>query len=159
MIEDTNPGFTSFGSAGGLYDSQTGLLRFSSRDYDPEIGRWTAKDPIRFRGGDVNLYACVHSDPINYFDMRGSDETLAIVITTGAAIVSALTVIAGAAFVASAASAVVVGYGISKAIDYYVESRKLPKENGPPNDSLVIPDSKDPSKKWQERFYDDKGAL
>jgi RHS repeat-associated protein len=153
VTEDTNPGFIPFGFAGGLYESQTGLVRFGARDYDPEIGRWTAKDPIRFKGGDVNLYAYVHSDPINYFDMRGKDETLAIVITTGAAIVSAPTVVAGVAFVASA---VVVGYGISKAIDYFVESRSLPK-NGPPNDSLVLPDSKDPTKKWQERFYDDKG--
>lgn len=25
-------------------------------DYDPEIGRWTSKDPILFGGGDTNLY-------------------------------------------------------------------------------------------------------
>ena len=44
-----------FGFAGGLQDRDTGLVRFGARDYDPETGRWTAKDPIRFGGGDWNL--------------------------------------------------------------------------------------------------------
>jgi uncharacterized protein RhaS with RHS repeats len=46
VIQDTNPGFQPFGYAGGLYDRDTGLVRFGARDYDPETGRWTAKDPI-----------------------------------------------------------------------------------------------------------------
>ena len=33
--------------------------------------RWTAKDPIRFTGGDTNLYAYVANDPINFFDADG----------------------------------------------------------------------------------------
>ncbi|WP_442939870.1 RHS repeat domain-containing protein, partial [Nitrospina gracilis] len=53
---DTNPGFQPFGFAGGLYDQDTKLVRFGARDYDPETGRWTIKDPIRFEGGDSNLY-------------------------------------------------------------------------------------------------------
>jgi RHS repeat-associated protein len=48
---DTNAGFQPFGFAGGLYDADTGLVRFGARDYDPETGRWTAKDPIAFAGG------------------------------------------------------------------------------------------------------------
>ncbi len=56
VIEDTSPGFQPFGFAGGLYDPLTGLVRFGVRDYDPEVGRWTAKDPILFAGGDSNLY-------------------------------------------------------------------------------------------------------
>jgi RHS repeat-associated protein len=50
VILDTNPRFQPFGFAGGLYDPQTGLVRFGARDYDPEVGRWTAKDPIGFGG-------------------------------------------------------------------------------------------------------------
>ncbi len=47
IINDTNPGFNIlFGFAGGLYDRDTGLIRFGFRDYDPDKGRWTAKDPI-----------------------------------------------------------------------------------------------------------------
>jgi len=40
VIEDTNPGFQPFGFAGGLYDPDTGLVRFGARDYDPFTGRW-----------------------------------------------------------------------------------------------------------------------
>jgi RHS repeat-associated protein len=71
MIEDTNPGVTPFGFAGGFYDSQTGLTRFGTRDYDAETGRWTSKDPIRFLGGDSNLFGYVLNDPINKFDPMG----------------------------------------------------------------------------------------
>lgn len=71
VIQDTNPGFQPFGFAGGLYDADTGLVRFGARDYDPETGRWTAKDPILFDGGDSNLYEYVVNDPINFFDLNG----------------------------------------------------------------------------------------
>lgn len=71
VIFDTNPGFQPFGFAGGLYDAQTGLVRFGARDYDAETGRWTTKDPIRFLGGDTNLYAYVGSDPVNVVDPSG----------------------------------------------------------------------------------------
>jgi RHS repeat-associated protein len=54
---DSNPGFQPFGFAGGLYDRDTGLVRFGARDYDAETGRWTARDPILFAGGQGNLYA------------------------------------------------------------------------------------------------------
>jgi RHS repeat-associated protein len=63
--------FQSFAFAGGLHDPATGLIRFGARDYDPALGRWTAKDPIRFAGGDSNLYAYVFSDPVNYIDPEG----------------------------------------------------------------------------------------
>ncbi|XYI02307.1 RHS repeat-associated core domain-containing protein [Sorangium sp. So ce1128] len=64
-------GFTPFGFAGGLYDADTGFVRFGARDYDPETGRWTAKDPLGFGGGDTNLYAYAGQDPINNIDPDG----------------------------------------------------------------------------------------
>lgn len=73
VILDTNPGFQPFGFAGGLYDTATGLLRFGARDYDPAVGRWTARDPVLFSGGDTNLYGYVLSDPINITDVQGLD--------------------------------------------------------------------------------------
>ena len=57
--------------AGGMYDPDTGLVRFRARDYDPVIGRWTGRDLLLFRGGDTNLYACVSNDPINFVDPFG----------------------------------------------------------------------------------------
>ena len=72
ILEDTNPSFTiPFGFAGGLHDRDTGLVRFGYRDYDPEVGRWTAKDPIGFAGGDTDLYGYVLNDPVNLVDPAG----------------------------------------------------------------------------------------
>jgi RHS repeat-associated protein len=71
VISDSNPGFQPFGFAGGLYDQDTKLVRFGARDYDASIGRWTAKDPITFSGGDTNLYGYVLNDPVNIVDPAG----------------------------------------------------------------------------------------
>jgi RHS repeat-associated protein len=55
VVSDSSPGFQPFGFAGGLYDSDTGLVRFGARDYDPGTGRWTHPDPMLFGGGNTNL--------------------------------------------------------------------------------------------------------
>ena len=60
-----------FGFAGGIYEAETKLTRFGARDYDGTIGRWTSKDPIRFNGGDSNLFGYVFSDPVNFVDSSG----------------------------------------------------------------------------------------
>jgi RHS repeat-associated protein len=66
-----NSDFQPFGFAGGLYDEQTKLIRFGSRDYSANEGRWTTKDPIGFNGGVSNLYEYVVNDPINIVDVFG----------------------------------------------------------------------------------------
>jgi RHS repeat-associated protein len=71
VINDTQPGFQPFGFAGGLYDPDTGLVRFGFRDYDAVAGRWLARDPIGFGGGELNLYAYVGNDPVNFIDPDG----------------------------------------------------------------------------------------
>ena len=71
ITNDTNPDFQPFGFAGGLYDPDTKLVRFGARDYDPETGRWTTKDPIDFAGGDTNLYGYCLNDPVNFRDENG----------------------------------------------------------------------------------------
>jgi RHS repeat-associated protein len=73
VLHDTNPGFQPFGFAGGLYEPATQLVRFGARDYDPEMGRWTSKDPILFDGGDTNLYGYVLNDPVNLIDPNGME--------------------------------------------------------------------------------------
>jgi len=70
VILDTNPGFQPFGFAGGIYDSQTRLVRFGARDYDSKCGRWTAKDTLGFSAG-INFYAYVGGDPLNWIDIDG----------------------------------------------------------------------------------------
>lgn len=71
VSSDSNPGFQPFGFAGGLYDSDTGLVRLGARDYDPVTGRWVIRDPVLFRGGQTNLYVYVGSDPVNASDPLG----------------------------------------------------------------------------------------
>jgi RHS repeat-associated protein len=71
VINDTSPGFQPFGFAGGLYDTDTGLVHFGARDYDATTGRWTSKDPIRFEGSTANLYTYVLNDPVNMVDPTG----------------------------------------------------------------------------------------
>lgn len=70
VTADTNPGFQPFGFAGGIYDADTGLVRFGARDYAAVTGRWTAKDPSLFKGG-LNLYGYANNDPINFIDVTG----------------------------------------------------------------------------------------
>jgi RHS repeat-associated protein len=73
VAADSAPGFQPFGYAGGLYDADTGLVRFGARDYDPAVGRWASKDPIGFRAQGTNFYAYGLGDPINTVDRRGLD--------------------------------------------------------------------------------------
>jgi RHS repeat-associated protein len=78
VILDTNPAFQPLGFAGGLYDADTGLVRFGARDYDAEAGRWTAKDPIGTKMDVTNLFGYVDSDPIDYLDYEGESKTKGI---------------------------------------------------------------------------------
>ncbi len=75
VVTDTNPGFQPFGFAGGLYDRQTGLVHDGARDYDPRTGRWTARDPLLFDGGQTNLYVYAGDDPVNGRDASGLGGT------------------------------------------------------------------------------------
>ena len=84
VLLDTNPGFQPFGFAGGLYDPDTRLVRFGARDYDAETGRWTAKDPLLFGGGDTNLYAYALGDPANRVDFSGRSSDALEWFFTGA---------------------------------------------------------------------------
>jgi RHS repeat-associated protein len=73
VLADSNPGFQPFGFAGGIYDRDTGLVRFGARDYDPSIARWNFKEPLLFEGGG-NFYQYAHQDPLNRFDSNGLND-------------------------------------------------------------------------------------
>ncbi len=65
IIKDSAPSFPlAVGFAGGLADPDTGLVRLGPRDYDPETGRFTARDPARSAAADPNLYAFAGGDPV-----------------------------------------------------------------------------------------------
>ncbi|MEN8246344.1 MAG: RHS repeat-associated core domain-containing protein [Thermodesulfobacteriota bacterium] len=111
IIADSNPGVDIwFGFAGGLHDRDIGLVRFGHRDYDPQTGRWTAKDPIFFNGGDTDLYGYCLNDPVNGFDPDGKIIQSLVAGASAGAItgsISFITEIAkGASFNDSAKSAI-----------------------------------------------------
>jgi len=118
VTNDTNPGFQPFGFAGGIYDRDTGLVRFGASDYDPETGRWTAKDPIRFDGGDTNLYGYVLGDPVNFIDENGENPIL---------IGAAVGAVVGGAILAGVNSIIKIGKPSMQ--DYYDAASNPTKEN------------------------------
>ena len=72
LLYDSDSSFElEVGFAGGIADSVTSLVRFGYRDYEPAAGRWTARDPILFAGGQANLYVYVGGDPVNHVDPLG----------------------------------------------------------------------------------------
>jgi RHS repeat-associated protein len=71
VLSNSNPDFQPFAYAGGLYDTQTKLVRFGARDYDASVGRWTCKDPIGFKGRQSNIYIYAKNNPVNYIDRTG----------------------------------------------------------------------------------------
>ena len=92
IINDSHPGFQPFAYAGGLYDVDTGLVRFGARDYDASVGRWLQSDPIGLKGG-INTYAYVGGNPISFVDPFGllrynapAPRTVPVAGATGAAL-------------------------------------------------------------------------
>ncbi|MBK6781926.1 MAG: RHS repeat-associated core domain-containing protein [Gemmatimonadetes bacterium] len=85
VLADSGAGFQPFGFAGGMADSATGLVRFGARDYDPAVGRWTAKDPVGFGGGQAAFYTYVGNEAVNVVDPTG----LAVAPVVWAAFVAA----------------------------------------------------------------------
>ena len=75
-FDDVAPAFQRlpFAFAGGLYDPDTRLTRFGARDYDPQTGRWLAKDPIGFDSRGLNFYEYAFGDPINLTDPSGLES-------------------------------------------------------------------------------------
>jgi RHS repeat-associated protein len=67
-----------FGFAGMFWSGETSLLLTRFRAYDPELGRWLSRDPLKnaeTREGP-NLYAYVRNEPVNHRDPQGLTGTL-----------------------------------------------------------------------------------
>jgi RHS repeat-associated protein len=65
---------TRYSYAGRERDSDTGMLFYRARFYDPRVGRFTSEDPKGFDGGDVNLYSYLGNDVMNYVDPFGFER-------------------------------------------------------------------------------------
>ncbi len=87
-----------FGFAGMFWSAEANLSLTHFRAYDPELGRWLSRDPLKDAEliAGPNLYAYVLNDPINYIDPEGliptSCQSSPICITimgTGVAVANA----------------------------------------------------------------------
>ncbi len=58
-------------------DTETNLVYYNYRYYNPKLGRWTKRDPIAEYGG-VNIYGFVGNNSINYVDYFGLAGTKTI---------------------------------------------------------------------------------
>jgi RHS repeat-associated protein len=65
----TNP----FRFSSEYHDDTTGLIEYMLRDYYPDMGMWTSRDPIGEKGG-YNLYGMVQNNPISKWDYLGLKE-------------------------------------------------------------------------------------
>ena len=71
-LSDTpSPLLATLNFAGGLRDTDTGLIHFLFRDYDPATGFFIQPDPLGLRGGDVDVYGYCLDDPVNLVDPLG----------------------------------------------------------------------------------------
>lgn len=80
------PAFTS-----EMSEQQSGLIYLRNRNYDPEIGSFTTKDPIGVAGG-LNSYQYCNANPVNNQDPLGLvtpvDTAVAAVVGGGIGLVS-----------------------------------------------------------------------
>ncbi len=59
-----------YGYTGRILDSESGLMYYRARYYDPEVGRFITADPKSF-GRGLNLYVYVLNNPVNFVDPSG----------------------------------------------------------------------------------------
>ena len=68
--EPNNGGPARFRYTGQQYFANLGLYYYKARFYSPTLGKFMQTDPIGY-ASDLNLYAYVDGNPINYTDPRG----------------------------------------------------------------------------------------
>ena len=71
----------------GRENDATGLYFGRTRYYSPTFHRFVAQDPIGFWGGDVDLYAYVGADPVDFRDPVGNGRVGGVVGGTIGAVV------------------------------------------------------------------------
>ncbi|MCX7001700.1 MAG: RHS repeat-associated core domain-containing protein, partial [bacterium] len=71
MLTDSPATLTDYRFSGKEWDPDAQLYYFGFRWYDPDTGTWTTKDPLKFRGGDINIYRFASNDPLNHHDSYG----------------------------------------------------------------------------------------
>jgi hypothetical protein len=67
------------------------MLYYRARWYDPGQGRFLSEDPLRFAGGDFNLYSYVGNRPIQVRDPSGAIAWIPVIIGVAGAVMGGIT--------------------------------------------------------------------
>lgn len=70
ILHENNEILNPFRFSGEYFDSETALVYYNYRYYDPQLGRWINRDPIEEKD-IINLYVMVNNDPIGLWDYLG----------------------------------------------------------------------------------------
>jgi RHS repeat-associated protein len=138
MLIASNPDFeNSYTNTGREWDKETGLYFYRARYRDPMDGNFISKDPIGFKGGDVNLYRYVQNNSVNLTDPNGL-----IIVVDDAAAIAALTALttATAAYLASPEGQKAISILTQKLIEMTTVPDDPEKHEGrcPPSDPCIV---------------------
>jgi len=70
VASGSSPDSFDFRFSSEYFDQESGLVYYNFRYYNPELGRWLSRDPIREKSG-WNLYHMCLNMPTTYFDLNG----------------------------------------------------------------------------------------
>jgi RHS repeat-associated protein len=60
----------------GRENDGTGVYFYRARYYSPVLQRFMSEDPMRFSGGDINIYAYVGNSPVGSTDPNGTENPI-----------------------------------------------------------------------------------
>lgn len=126
------------------FDSETQLIYFGKRYYDPQLARWLTTDPAGF-ADTTNLYAYLRNNPFRYVDPDGRCAIAIPFLFWGCtgiyiALPSITTLITNTLVAAATWYALDFAYNIAKNTDVYAPDRPLPLTD----DGIPIPDTDAP---------------